>query len=108
MLNTNLGDEGATVEFNIANALPVNVKIQLDAVLNLVHVDVAEGHGDGAEIDLLEEERVQGCREHGAEHGLGDLLDHGASTSVDVGPQVLDNLIEKASICPVGFGSKDR
>jgi len=107
VLDANLGDEGAAVEFNVALTLPVNVKVQLDAVLNLVNVNVAEDQGHGAEVDLLEEERVQRCRQHGAEHWLGDLLDHGAGAGVDVGPQVLDNLIEEAGICPVGLGSKN-
>jgi len=86
MFNSDLGDHRAT-ELDVAVAVPVNIEIQLDAaVLGFVDIDVSDLQRRVAQVNLVEMKRVQRRREHGPEHGLGDLLDDGSPSNADVGP----------------------
>lgn len=56
----NLGNH-IPVKLNITLAIPVKIKIELDAlVLGLVHINLGEVDGHGAEVDLLEHKAIEG------------------------------------------------
>lgn len=100
VLDTDLGHHRAAIKFNIALAIPVDVKVHLDqAARRPVNVHVAELERDSAEVKLLKVQRVERRGKHAGKHGLDDLLGHVLGNDENVGPELLNDVIEEAWVC---------
>lgn len=86
-----------SIQLNITLAVPIHIQVELDTIVSsLCDLDIGKHDWCGAKLNLGEMQSCQGTREHGLEHRFDNVLDHFAAGSLDVGPQLCNDIIQEA------------